>query len=193
MVARSSRFLSCLAVLGFLTLAACSAKLELIMKSAVVPVGVDLSGRWLARDREKTRRPTSGNDEDGIDVSERKRSSRSRKSRKGSGSSVQVFLEYGHSLKITQTQFAVFISYDRSIVEEFRFGENRQVAVGPIEAMRVSGWEGNVLVIQTIDDSYSILAESWQLESDDQVLVRDIRISNGELEMFSQQQVFDRQ
>ena len=163
------------------------------MKSAVVPVGVDLSGRWLARDGEKTRRPTSGNDEDGIDVSERKRSSRSRKSRKSSGSSVQVFLEYGHSLKITQTQFAVFISYDRSIVEEFRFGENRQVAVGPIEAMRVSGWDGNVLVIQTIDDSYSILAESWQLESDDQVLVRDIRISNGELEMFSQQQVFDRQ
>ena len=163
------------------------------MKSAVVPVGVDLSGRWLVRDREKTRRPTSGNDEDGIDVSERKPSSRSRKSRKSSGSSVQVFLEYGRSLKITQTQFAVFISYDRSIVEEFRFGENRQVAVGPIEAMRVSGWEGNVLVIQTIDDSYSILAESWQLESDDQVLVRDIRISNGELEIFSQQQVFDRQ
>ncbi len=180
-------------ILGLLTLVACTAAPSLITKSAAVPVGVDLSGQWLIRDGGKAARPTSSGDDEGIVTNERRRASRARKSRKSSGSSAHVFLEYGQSLKITQTHFGVFISYDRSIVEEFRFGENRLVTVGPIEAMRVSGWEGNVFVIETLDDSRSILAESWQLESDAQVLVRNIRISNGEQEIYRQQQTFDRQ
>ena len=107
--------------------------------------------------------------------------------------SAQVFLEYGESLKITQTDFGIFISYDRSVVEEFTFGENRVVTIGPIEALRVSGWEGNSFVVETLDDAGTTLFENWGLEEDGAVLVRNIRISKGETDSVVHQQVFDRQ
>ena len=109
------------------------------------------------------------------------------------GASAQIFLEYGNLLKITQTDYGIFISYDRSVVEEFNFGENRLISIGPIEAQRASGWDGNLLVVETLDDSGTILYEAWHLESDDAVLVRDIRISKGEAITFEYQQTFDRQ
>ena len=71
----------------------------------------------------------------------------------------------------------MFISYDRSIVEEYTFGENRIVSVGPIEAQRVSGWHGNRFVVETLDTTDTILFETWYLESEGSVLVRDIRLA----------------
>lgn len=109
------------------------------------------------------------------------------------GASVRVFLEFGDSLKITQTYFGLFISYDRSVVEEYTYGENHTVAIGPIEATRVSGWEGQSFVVETLDDSGTILYEAWHLEEDGTVLIRDIRISKGETDGFVYQQIFDRQ
>lgn len=120
------------------------------------------------------------------------RSSHNRERRKRSGMSAQVFLEYGESLKISQTDFGIFISYDRSIVEEYTFGENRLVTIGPIEANRVSGWEANAFVVETLDDDGTTLTESWHLENNDSVLVRNIRINKGEKEKFALRQVFDR-
>lgn len=67
------------------------------------------------------------------------------------------------------------------------------VSVGPIEAVRVSGWESSSFVVETLDDDGSKLQESWNLERDDEVLIRNIRISKGEQEIYRQQQVFDRQ
>ncbi len=67
------------------------------------------------------------------------------------------------------------------------------VEIGPIEAKRVSGWEGNSFVVETLDTSGTTLFESWRLESTDSVLVRDIRISKGETDSFELRQVFDRQ
>jgi hypothetical protein len=78
------------------------------------------------------------------------------------------------------------------VVEEFTFGENRLVTVGPIEARRVSGWEGKSFVVETLDDSGTTLFESWHLDSDDSVLIRDIRLSKGDEESFSLRQLFDR-
>jgi len=109
------------------------------------------------------------------------------------GASVHVFLQYGTKLKISQTDFGIFISYDRSVVDEFTFGENRVVELGPIEALRVSGWEGNAFVVETLDDTGTTLFESWYLEQDGSVLVRNIRISKGEKENFVEKQHFDRQ
>lgn len=120
------------------------------------------------------------------------RSQRSRRQKGSSDGSAQVFIEYGESLKISQTDFGIFISYDRSVVEEFTFGENRLVTVGPIEARRVSGWEGKSFVVETLDDSGTTLFESWHLDSDDSVLIRDIRLSKGDEESFSLRQLFDR-
>ncbi len=122
-----------------------------------------------------------------------RRSTRAARRRGNNGAAVRVFLEYGKSLKITQTHYSVFISYDRSVVEEFTFGENRLVEIGPIEAQRVSGWEDSAFVVETLDDSGTTLFESWYLEDSGRLLVRDIRISREEKDSFNLQQKFDRQ
>jgi hypothetical protein len=69
----------------------------------------------------------------------------------------------GTALKVTQTGSGLFFSFDRSVVEEYRFGENREVEVGAITAERVSGWEGRSYVIETLDKDGAKLIESWQL------------------------------
>jgi hypothetical protein len=178
-------------VLSFLLLvAACSAPLVLESKSAAVPPGVDLSGMWLLQDESDRRHPTNkSGPQDGIIPGGNKE--RTRRSRSSGGATVPVFLEYGTSLKITQTQYTIFISYDRSVVEEFTFGENRTVEIGPIVALRVSGWEGSSFVIETLDDSGTTLLEAWQLDGD--VLTRKVRIAKGGKDSFVQTQVFDRQ
>ncbi|MDH3490931.1 MAG: hypothetical protein OEM20_02880 [Gammaproteobacteria bacterium] len=103
-----------------------------------------------------------------------------------------MFLETGASLKISQTPDGLFISFDRAIVEEYTFGENRIVSVGPIEAQRVSGWNGMVFVVETLDEQGTLLTESWHLEPGGTVLVRDILVSRGNNEQFSSRQRFDR-
>lgn len=190
MLALFVRFGSRAAVLSALMLVGCAAEPQLISKSPTVPEGVDLSGRWIVRADSSARRSQMDGAQDRWIVTSQ--SQQSRRQRRSSGVSAQVFLEYGESLKITQTNFGIFISYDRSIVEEFTFGENRLVTIGPIEARRVSGWEGNAFVVETLDDSRTTLFESWHLESDNSVLIRDIRMSKGDEESFRLRQVFDR-
>jgi len=172
---------------------ACASRPELVSKVAVVPAGVDLSGRWVLRESPDAQPLPRMSDDLGIRIPPANRSARSgsrRTSKRSSVSSVQVFLEFGKALKITQTEHGLFISYDRSVVEEFTFGENREVAVGPIEAQRVSGWEGGAFVVQTLDNDGAILSERWRLAGD--TLVRDITISRGEQKQYSVQQQFDR-
>jgi hypothetical protein len=181
-----------MALLSAMLLSACGSEPMLLSKSSAVPAGIDLSGFWLVRENlDRARMPVM---DEGIEriISENK-SQRSRRRRGSDGVSAQVFLEYGESLKITQTAYGIFISYDRSVVEEFTFGENRLVEVGPIEAKRVSGWEGSSFVVETLDESRTTLLEIWHLDKNAAVLVRDIQISKGEDVSFKTQQVFDRQ
>ena len=79
------------------------------------------------------------------------------------------------------------------MVEEYTYGENRTVTIGPIEATRVSGWDDQSFVVETMDDSGTILYETWHLQGNGEVLIRDMRISKGEKDSFVYQQVFDRQ
>jgi hypothetical protein len=104
-----------------------------------------------------------------------------------------VFLETGKSLKVTQTQFGLFISFDRAIVEEFRFGENRMINVGEVQAQRVTGWEGEVLVVETLDRNRMKLTERIRLVDNGAGLERRIilRSAKGEEETLVQR--FDRQ
>jgi hypothetical protein len=188
----SFRLLACHLLMGFLLLTGCASPgPTLISKSAVVPAGVDLSGFWNVRavsDASRSSRAVGP----GEDVTGSSRRSKSRRQRSSSEASVQVFIEYGSSLKITQTDYSVFISYDRSIVEEYTFGENRLVSVGPIEAKRVSGWEGNSFVVETLDTAGNTLFETWSLQESDGVLTRSIRISDDEKDSFAREQFFDR-
>ena len=103
-----------------------------------------------------------------------------------------VFLETGSSLKVTQTQHALFISFDRSVVEEFRFGENRIISVGAVEAQRVTGWEGNQLVVETLDKNGMKLTERFRLVDGGNTLQRRITFRSKNHEEESIVQEFDR-
>lgn len=183
-----------------MTLGACSTPEVLDPRDGTVPPGIDLSGNWVLRDipRTERRRITEAiRRTDGVEDRElyaRPQSGpagrRGRKSFKGG--LVYVFLETGSSLKLTQTPHALFISFDRSVVEEFRFGENRLVSVGEIEAQRVTGWEGNQLVVETLDRNGMKLTERFNLADNGRTLQRHITFRSKSLDEESILQEFDR-
>lgn len=186
------RFAAC-CVISLLLIGGCASKPVLPAHSAVVPTTVDLSGNWILRTDPDAALARKGSDEQLIMIPPEIRARgevRRRPSRRSSEPAVRVFLETGEALKITQTAHGLFISYDRSVVEEYTFGENRLVSIGPIEAQRVSGWDDEVFVVQTLDANGAILTESWRLEGD--VLVRDIAIRRRDTQHLFARQRFDR-
>lgn len=185
-----------LAVLANLLLAGCAARPQLLPKSAVVPAGVDLSGLWQLRVEPgaRERRPDNAEQMIRIPPSSSRRNTGGRSplgSARSGRAAVSVFLESGESLKVTQTASGLFISFDRSVVEEYRFGENRLVSVGPIEAQRVSGWEGSRFVNETLDEAGAILVDTWELSEGGSVLVRTVSLTQGTDRIYSSEQRFD--
>ncbi len=159
-------------------LAGCVAREVLVTKSADVPEGVDLSGTWELRDGNAAagRNAQSNAGEMLADVLQR---NPARRRPPAAGSLVGVFLESGSVLKITQNPFALFVSFDRSVVEEYRFGENRRVNVGPVRADRVSGWERDSYVIETLDDAGDKLVERYTLMPGGDALLRQVSVYEG--------------
>jgi hypothetical protein len=190
-------------VLAGLLLAGCSAPEVLQSRSGQVPAGVDLSGDWLLRsdqgDGERRLREAISRT-DGIDdrdlyrrPSGRTASSRSSQTRgKVRGGLVYVFLETGSALKVSQTADGLFISFDRAVVEEYRFGENRIVNVGEVQAQRVSGWEGDELVVETLGRNRMKLTERYRLGDQGRTLEREITFRSKEGERETMVQVFGR-
>jgi hypothetical protein len=185
-----------IAVLLFVLLvAACAPTEVLLVKSAAVPPGVDFSGQWRLRKEsdqasetlEAAQREAGRGKEAGL--LERAGKSRPAKSK---SALVNVFLENGTSLKVTQTAYALFVSFDRSVVEEYRFGEHREVKVGPVAAQRASGWDGNAYLIETLDKNGNKLVDRYLLEDQGQTLMRQVSIYlRGKLAL-SVVQKFDR-
>ena len=195
-----NRLVQSILVLG-LTLAGCAAPEILEPRDGTVPTGTDLSGNWVMREippEERRRIREAISKTDGVDddkVFRRQQPSRNRS--RGSGISVDgglvyVFLETGTALKVTQTAHALFISFDRSVVEEFRFGENRIVSVGEIEAQRVTGWDGDQLVVETLGEKGMKLTERFQLTDGGNTLQRNITFRSKKLEEATIVQVFDK-
>ncbi len=171
-------------LLGTALLAGCGAQEVLIPKSGEPPPAVDLSGLWDLRTdagAERRRLNEAIRRTDGIDNGvilqpvDLQRDGRLRE-RRNRGGLVHVFLQHGKRLKITQTATAIFISFDRAVVEEFRFGENRQVSVGPVVAARVSGWEGDTYVVETLDRHGMKLTERFALADGGETLRRTITL-----------------
>lgn len=160
-----------------LALGGCGPHEVLVAKSAAIPAGIDLSGRWQLQDEsgfeglEHEERKAAGN----IPIPPKSTSPQAQP-RPKRGSLVHIFLETGTTLKITQTDFGLFISFDRAVVEEYRYGENRVVNVGPVEAARVSGWERGGYVIETLDDDGNKLVEHYRLDEGGAQLVRQVDI-----------------
>ena len=84
-----------------------------------------------------------------------------------------------------------FPAHYRAVVEEYRYGEKREINVGPILADRVSGWEGKAYVIETLDQEGAKLVERYRLDEQSGALVRSIRIIYKDDEQLNVVQVFD--
>lgn len=178
-------------------LAGCGSKEVLITKNATVPAGVDLSGSWVIRAESADTVRQLDNAEveaagGGVGIVPGAERKRGRRSSSSNNSLVHVFLETAKRLKITQTDFGLFVSFDRSIVEEYHYGENRIVSVGPVHAARVSGWDDRTYVIETLDNEENKLIEQYHLEDDDALLIRQITILQSGVEALSIVQKFDR-
>ncbi len=171
-------------------LAACAAKPELIPRSGGNPEQVDLSGNWRQQGGAE-RAPTVEPQMRVPTGTSSQARQRSRRSGSSGGTSLGVFIEYGNLLKVSQTDYGIFFSFDRAIVHEYNFGENIDVAVGPIEARRVSGWDGQSFVTETMDEAGNLLTESWRLEDGGDILVRDISMSRKNKQSFFLRQRFE--
>jgi hypothetical protein len=183
-------------------LCSCAAREILIPKSGAAPPDVDFSGTWrLRRDASDGQgrinqaiRRTDGVDDRVIlrpPVTQNGREQMSARPRRDPGGLVHVFLESGRSLKITQTGSGMFLSFDRAVVVEYRFGEHREVEIGPVVAVRVSGWEGRTYVAETLDEKRMKLTERFAL-LDDHTLQRTIVLRGKNDEEETLVQTFDR-
>jgi len=187
---------------GLLLGCAGAPELQLTPGSAVPP-GVDLSGYWQLRDdagdplRQYSRQGFIGPRSTQRVVRLTQEMRRAGKTARSAGSKdraalAQVFLETGADVKLTQTDDGLFISYDRSVVEEYIFGEHRIATVGPISAERASGWQGSAYVVETLDEDKVLLRERWYLADGGAVLQRDIEFIEKDELVFSARQTFDR-
>lgn len=180
----------------------CSTPEVLEPRPGIAPSAINFSGKWLLRsdkqrDDERIRkaiRITDGVSDEaifhssGAGTQPRSPSQSSRLK----GGLVYIFLETGSSLQITQTSHGLFISFDRAVVEEFRFGEDRLINIGEVEVQRVTGWEENELVVETLDKNSMKMTERFKLTKDGLVLHRTISLRSraGEVETFVQ--LFDK-
>lgn len=185
------------------SLCGCGGREVLESIDGTVPQGVDLSGNWrirtdMAAEQRRLRdaiRRTDGFSDKDLAVKPPTRSSRasgSSKPQRTKGGLVHVFLESGASLKVTQTPHALFVSFDRSVVEEFRFGENRMISIGEIQAQRVTGWIGDTLTVETIDRNSMKLTERYQLTDSGNTLQRSIVLRGKNEDEQTVIQEFDR-
>lgn len=189
-------------LLCMLALYACATPEVLESRDPSAPNGIDFSGYWSIRKvseddgrrmSDSVRRATNGEVIPLPSGNSRRSVGRTRSSRRGQQQGqVQVFLENGELLKITQTADGMFVSFDRSVVEEFRFGENRIISIGEITAQRVSGWEGRDYVVETLDKGGMKLTERLTLLENGQVLRRHIVFRDREMQEVTMEQMFDR-
>lgn len=181
------------ALLTAACLAGCASREVLPTYGARVPAGIDLAGDWqiAAGSRDTIARLHNA---EIVAAGGRARLLPDRGRSSGDKESlVHVFVETGESLKITQTDFALFISFDRAIVEEYRFGEYRTISVGPVTASRSSGWDGATYVVETLDAEGSKLRERYLLSDDGDALLRQISIFKRGSLALSLVQRFERQ
>jgi hypothetical protein len=136
----------------FLSIAGCSSDPTLITRPDPVPAGLDLTGNWVQTRASGISQPEARD------------------------TAVNVFLKTGKALKLTQTETGLFVSFDRSVVEEYRFGENRIISIGEIEAERASGWASNGYIIETLDDRNALLIDTYRLLNEGESLRRTVEL-----------------
>ncbi len=182
-----------------IVVAACASREVLLPKSPEAPAGVDLTGNWKLRNDpaadqrliDSAIRRTDDVDDRIVLRAPEPQAQGARPSR-NRGGLVYLYLQNGENLKITQTDAGLFISFDRSVVVEYRFGENREVRIGPVIADRASGWENQAYVAETLDQNNMKLTERFALAEEGRVLRRTITLRGKNMDEATIFQTFDR-
>ena len=208
----STRLLTVSCALLFVALAGC-ATTEILQPKMAVPVdATNLSGQWVINELEgqnqdavyaairanskgSARTPFEEAQIRARNTSRNQPGSRPRKTLilgRAGGAIVHAFLKTADKLKITQTDSALFISFNRSIVQEYTFAENRTITLGEVQAARVSGWTGNDYVIETLDKDREKLTEQYSLSADRQKLYREIILRDDKMQEVAIAHVYDR-
>jgi len=195
----------CSVVVGLLLmllLTGCGTRESLVRISGPAPSASELSGRWkLVEDYAATQREldraigaTNGIDE----ARELRRLNSAQASGKHTprpkvGGLVDVFLQNGKTLKISHTERDLYISFDRSVVEEYHFGEVKMIRVGEAAAQRVSGWEDKQFVVETLGKEGMKLTERYQLIDEGTHLRREIVLRSKAGKEFTVIETFSRE
>ncbi len=153
---------------GLLFIGGCGADPTLITRPDPVPAGLDLTGSWIQTMNSGVSQPEARD------------------------TAVNVFVKTGKALKLTQTETGLFISFDRSVVEEYRFGENRIISIGEIDAERASGWAENGYVIETLDDDNALLIDTYRLLNEGESLRRTLVLQYRDKRLLDLQFDYDR-
>lgn len=167
-----------ISLLAALLLCGCGSREVLEPRPAVNASGTSIAGNWQRREKagdigrqlNQAIRETAGIARRVIVPLDNER----RRPQRSKGGLAHVFLKDGNNLKITQTPYGIFISFDRSVVEEYRFGENRIITMGQVEAQRVSGWDGDDYVVETLDRNGMKVTERFSPARDGRTLTREI-------------------
>jgi hypothetical protein len=189
-------------LLAAAVLAGCGAREVLVPRPGEPPPGVDFSGTWVLRadaNAERRRLNEAIARTDGVNerrivrqVQEPGREGMIVERRLETGGLVHVFLQHGKQLKITQTPTARSKLMKSAVVQEYRFGEHREVSVGPVIADRVSGWDGDAYVVETLDEDRMKLTERFELANGGERLLRTIVLRGKNGESVTLVQEFDR-
>jgi len=178
-------------------LGSCAAPEMLEPKSANAPASIDLSGDWqfvgdyaaMSRDMDLAIRVTDGVDERTLMEQIRLGGSR----RSGStGGVAHLFIENAAGIRISQAQHALFISFGRSVVEEYRYGELRLARIGEATAQRSSGWENSDYVIETLDRERMKVTERYRLLDEGRMLERLLTFRGKAMNEVPVRQLFER-
>jgi len=190
-----------LILLAIVALAGCAAPEQLVRKSGAAPEVIEIAGQWtMLENMNEAKRQlnraigaTNGVD-DSREIRRLTRASNHGKQTPTTkvGGLVHVFLKNAKRLKITPADNGLFINFDRSIVEEYTFGEARMVTVGEVIAQRVSGWEGKQYVVETLVKSGMKLTERYHVMENGTRLRRQIVFRGKKGEEVINFQTFER-
>jgi hypothetical protein len=104
-----------------------------------------------------------------------------------------LFFENTNKIKITQTKYSLFINFNRSIVEEYSFGEVKKITIGNVIARRSSGWVNNVYRIDTLDDYGMKITEEYKLVNSSNILERLLIFRDRDLNEISVLQTYQKE
>jgi len=183
-------------------LSGCAAIEELEKHEVRPSPGIDLNGNWvfLGNFNENKKlitsviNKTNGVIYRGIKTTGLFDGKSSPKIKENSQGVAHLFFENTRKIKIIQTKYSLYINFDRSIVEEYSFGELKTIVLGNVKIKRSSGWVKNkdVYRIETLDEYGMKITEEYKVLANKEKLERLLIFRDKDLNEIRVTQIFMR-